>query len=438
MHKGLIKTWLIALGCLIIVSSAACSTAADKAPAAIINTKTSQAQVGKIESNIVTHLTADGRLSVTEDRRLTFRTSGTVEQISVKELEKVTKGQVLAKLDTTSLEQAVTAAELGVKTIEIAQKLAQMDVTQAESAVKAAEVDLKQVQENITAAGIDLDQAQDNFRKIAYPYSYVTVVFDVPEAMGAVNDAKLQINDAIAGLQVGLSDEKHAAALDSLQKALDSLTKSQDLLNRGQGDDVFQNQQLTIDKYWTLRAAQLTVDKAKLAVENANNTASKVTLAADIAKATLVKAQLALEKIGNDMAIANNGIDIAKTNLDYAVIKSPIDGVVAKVNVKAGDYISPLTYATTLAVEIIDPGQMELNVQVNQLDISRVALDQKVTIEVDSLPGQVFSGAVTSIELVPISATGVVSYEVKTVFDDPQSSALKTGMTASVDFGIDQ
>ncbi len=273
---------------LILVSLFACRSGADNqagttnaprsgtasAPRAGTANVTRVATANVTPADIVPHVTADGRLSFVDDRKLTFRTSGNVAQINVSELDKVTKGQVLAKLDTTSLEQALKTAELGVKTAELAQKSAQMDRKQAEYSVNATEADLRQAQNSVKSAGIDLDTATDNFRKITYPYTYSTFAIDVPQAMGYITDAKRQVDDAVKRLQTSLTADQYAQLVTQLQQAVDNLTKGWQLLGRGQSQDVFQSSILAAKDFWTVRAAEQAMDKAQLALENARNAVS--------------------------------------------------------------------------------------------------------------------------------------------------------------------
>ncbi len=148
--------------------------------------------------------------------------------------------------------------------------------------------------------------------------------------------------------------------------------------------------------------------------------------------------QIALDKAKNDVDKAANQLDTAKIELDKATITAPFDGVIADVNVKVGDFMSPLSYATTIAIEIIDIRRMELNFSVNELDIPDVKLGQKVSISVDALPDAQFDSVVTSISSLPVVQFGALSYEVKVVFDVPQNSALRAGMSATADIIIDK
>ncbi|MFC1940750.1 HlyD family secretion protein, partial [Chloroflexota bacterium] len=309
-------------------------------------------------------VTANGRLSFVEHRYLTFGTSGKIDQVNVSELDKVTKGQLLVKLDTSSLEQAVKTAEL--------------EVSNAEIALKSAE--------------ITLEQASDDFRKIAYPYSFKTVVLDVPEALVHVNYALEEIAKAVAALKTEPPADINTIS-SHLNKALDDLKNGRSLLKRGFGDDVFGSEYRPVEDFWTMRAAQLDRDSAQLDVDKAKN----------------------------DLDKAKNDLDTARDELDKAVIIAPFDGVIAKVNVKEGDILSSATF---VAIEIIDPIYMELDVKVNELDIPNVNPGQKVTISVDALPDVRIDSVVTSINPLPVVESGVVSYDVKVFFYVPQNSSL--------------
>jgi RND family efflux transporter MFP subunit len=168
-----------------------------------------------------------------------------------------------------------------------------------------------------------------------------------------------------------------------------------------------------------------------VAVENAKNSADKTAVAVENAKTAFDKAQIAVDRASNDL-------DIARYQLEKVIITAPFDGVVAAVNVKELDLLSPASYATTVAIEIIDPSRMELNVAVNELDIPNVKLGQKVTISVNALPGTQFDGTITSIDTLPTTESSLVSYDVEVTFDVPQKSALKAGMAATADILADK
>jgi HlyD family secretion protein len=186
-----------------------------------------------------------------------------------------------------------------------------------------------------------------------------------------------------------------------------------------------------MDKFWTFRTAEFQVNKAQVAVENAQNAAGKTAIALENAKTARAKAD-------NDVAIAQNNLNIARDTLQKAIITAPFDGVIAAVNVKVFDLLSSATYATTTAIEIIDSSRMELNININELDIPNVKVGQKVTITVDALPGLRVDGTVSAVGTLPAVESGLVSFTVKVVFNMPQNSGLKAGMNARADIVTDK
>ena len=360
--KKIIKLGLIlALACLVVVSLIACGD------------QTAESQTQYIEvtrGDIVLSVSVEGNLSLPWHRELAFGTSGTIAEINVKEGDSVVKGQVLASLDITSLEQAVKTEELGVETAEI-----------------------------------DLELAANDYRQITYPYTYQTLIFDVPQSVLAIGDAQRELNEAleVMQLELGLSGEQYWEVRHKLEEAQDDLIRARERLARGYGADVFQSEILAIKDYWTLRAAQLEMEKAQVALDE-----------------------------------AKNDLDKAKADMEHAIILAPFDGVISAVDVKEGDKLSSMYYATTIIMELIDPTIMELEAEVDEIDIPDVELGQRAIIEVDALPALQLEGMVTYINLVSTVESGVVLYEVTVGFDVPPDAGLRSGMSATAEAIIDE
>ncbi len=430
MNNKVIKSGgLLALSGLILVSLIACKDTSagtqtpapgakpgNMAPAVTAADNTTKVKRGDIALSVTT----DGRLSFVDDRALTFGTSGKVDQIKVNELDKVTKGQVLTKLDTTSLEQAVKAAGLALKSAEI-------DRSVAEDAVKSAQSDLIQVQNSVKSAGIDLEVADTALRKMTYPYTTSTFAFDIPAAIQSIHDAQLALDLATAGLQAGPGSPSYGDAMEKFRQAQDNLKTAQQRLLVGQGIVQFTDPSQTKivgGDIFSVRTAQLAVEKAQVTLDNAQNAVNKSILAVNYAKNAASKAQVAVDKAKNDLDAAND-------TLSKAIIVAPFDGIVAKINVEVGDFLTTGNYATSAAVEVVDPARMELDVNVNEIDVPYVKMGQKVSIIVGALPDVRFEGVVISIGTLPVAQSGVMSYLVKTAFDVPKESGLKAGMGAT-------
>ncbi|MBT28645.1 MAG: efflux transporter periplasmic adaptor subunit [Thalassobius sp.] len=124
-------------------------------------------------------------------------------------------------------------------------------------------------------------------------------------------------------------------------------------------------------------------------------------------------------------------VDRAKTNLGYANIYSPIDGVVISRAVDEGQTVAS-SYSTPELFNIAkDLKQMQVEADVDEADIGQVKLGQRVMFTVDAYPGDEFKGEVTQIRLEPEEESNVVTYTVIIKADNPDLK-LMPGLTASI------
>lgn len=127
----------------------------------------------------------------------------------------------------------------------------------------------------------------------------------------------------------------------------------------------------------------------------------------------------------------------AKRNLKYAVIRSPINGIVIQRNVEAGQTVAASLQAPTLFIIAGDLSKMEIHAQVDESDIGQIREGQMVRFTVSAFPSQKFTGTVRQIRLQPELVSNVVNYTV--VIDaDNEQNLLIPGMTATVDFIVEQ
>ena len=124
---------------------------------------------------------------------------------------------------------------------------------------------------------------------------------------------------------------------------------------------------------------------------------------------------------------AQNDLDSAEASAKKDTITSPVDGIVAQLNVKNGDSI---TSSTAVAV-IIDPSDMQTVLSVDELDISSVAVGQKATITLDAISGKTFSGTVTQVDPIGTNSNGVAAYSVTVSIASPDG--IKVGMTTNAE-----
>jgi HlyD family secretion protein len=121
----------------------------------------------------------------------------------------------------------------------------------------------------------------------------------------------------------------------------------------------------------------------------------------------------------------------AETNLGYANIYSPIDGVVLSKDVDEGQTVAASYSTPTLFTIAQDLKQMQVEAAVDEADIGSVKQGQRVTFTVDAFPDQEFAGAVTQVRLNSTVTSNVVTYTVIIKADNPEEK-LKPGLTATV------
>lgn len=142
-------------------------------------------------------------------------------------------------------------------------------------------------------------------------------------------------------------------------------------------------------------------------------------------------AKLNYEKAKDQVAQSREMVQKAQTNLSYAIITSPIDGVVISKSVEEGQTVAA-SYATpelfTIAKDLKD---MQVVANVDEADIGDVKEGERVSFTVDAYPNDTFEGVVKQVRQEATTTNNVVTYEV--VISAPNSELkLKPDLTANV------
>ncbi|MFH2048781.1 MAG: efflux RND transporter periplasmic adaptor subunit [bacterium] len=138
-----------------------------------------------------------------------------------------------------------------------------------------------------------------------------------------------------------------------------------------------------------------------------------------------------------DLKSAKAVLTRALSNLQYAVIQSPIDGIVIQRNVEEGQTVAASLSTPTLFVIAQDLSQMKILAEVDESDIGEIGLDQSVRFEVATYPDKMFDGIVSQIRLQPTTISNVVTYTVVVTAENSESLLLP-GMTATLNFIVEK
>ncbi|MBO7538981.1 MAG: efflux RND transporter periplasmic adaptor subunit [Prevotella sp.] len=142
-------------------------------------------------------------------------------------------------------------------------------------------------------------------------------------------------------------------------------------------------------------------------------------------------ARLQYEQSKQQVAQSRESVQRAQTNLGYATITSPIDGVVLSKAVEEGQTVAASFNTPELFTIAQDLTNMRVIADIDEADIGGVKEGQRVSFTVDAFPDDKFEGAVTQVRQQATTESNVVTYEV--VISAPNNDLkLKPGLTANV------
>jgi HlyD family secretion protein len=127
----------------------------------------------------------------------------------------------------------------------------------------------------------------------------------------------------------------------------------------------------------------------------------------------------------------------AKVDLDRTIIRAPVDGVVIKRSVDAGQTVAASLQAPELFQIAQNLRDMQVEASIDEADVGRVKVDQNATFTVDSFPGRTFGGKVMQVRKAALVVQNVVTYTVVISAANPDLQLLP-GMTANVRITTDQ
>src|SRR5215468_3252915 len=224
----------------------------------------------------------------------------------------------------------------------------------------------------------------------------VVALIDPALLQGALLQATADYENAKANL---------VAARANLDKAKAALVQTKADYDRTLGltkDGVMSQQQLDL--------AKANYDSAKAAVGGADANVSQAEAQANQKRAA---------------------VEIAQTNLNYTVIKSPIDGTVVARNVDVGQTVAASLQAPTIFTIAQDLKKMWVYAKTDESDVGNIKIGSPVTFKVDAFPKDTFHGTVSQVRMNATTVQSVVTYDTIIEFENPDLK-LFPGMTAYV------
>jgi HlyD family secretion protein len=366
-----------------------------KAQAATTTTQ-STLQTAQVKTGSLTlSASGSGTLIAGQETALSFPVSGKVANLYVGVGDHVTKGQVLAELESdSSLTLTLTTARLNLDTAKQAlqdlQDNAQANLANAELALANAQQAVTDAQSGLVESG---EARCSKETTDAYYAAYMRAKSNLDAVVNNGGDQNYYLTYVVpARNSADQAYSTYAYCTGYTQYEIDS-------------------------SHANLTLAQADLEKAQstLATLQANN---------GVDPAELAQAQ-------NTIANDQNELDNAQSNLDGTSLVAPFDGTVFSVTGKAGDEVGTSTFITI--ADLVHP-QVEFSV--DETDIDKVAIGYAAQIVFDSFPDITLTGTVVQINPALVSSGGYqvlqgwIQLDLSTVSNPP---ALLGGMNASVE-----
>ena len=359
--------------------------------------------------SITVTVTATGNLEPRNQVDIGSELSGTMRAVNVDVNDVVTKGQVLAVLDTTRLRAQVLQAQSSLASAEAR-------VLQSIAGAKESQANYQRLLKVRELSGNRLPSQQD---------------LDVGEAAvaraeGETAAAKASVAQSRASLEAVKTDLSKTEIVSPINGVV--LVRSVE-----PGQTVAASKEARANYQRLLKVRELSNNKLP----------SQQDL--DVAEAAVAQADGEHAAAKASVSQARASLATVRTDLSKAAIRSPIDGVVLVRSVEPGQTVAASLQAPVLFTLAEDLKKMELHVAVDEADVGTVEVGQQATFTVDAFPSRTFAAKITQVHFASSdtkstsstsstasssSSTGVVTYE--TVLEvDNSELLLRPGMTAT-------
>jgi RND family efflux transporter MFP subunit len=421
------------------------------------------------KGTIISSVSGTGQVSVSDQLDIKPKISGDVIYVAVKNGQEVWPGSLIAQVNTSDAQKAVRDAQINLENAQVS--LLKLKLNQG--------ADSPKLQNSITNAQNNLDQAyQSGFNEVGNSFLdlpniltgirgilYDTTVGSygqtntgayqnlmdqngVLQLIAMINKSQTDYLDSSSKYTPNLDDYKNATRYSEPAQIISLIDKTLETA-KTMAQTVKDEQNIldavvsSLKQYQSSRPIPQTITQYQSDISGyIGKLNGHINSLANI-QSSITSNQQALNnaKIAFDMAEQSNPLDIisqentvkqreaalqdAQDNLAKCYIRTPFAGMIAKLNVKRGDSVSNGTAIATLLTK-----QNIAGVTLNEVDISKIKVGQKVTLTFDAVEGLTLTGKVSDVDSLGTVSQGVVTYNVQIGFDT-QDDRVKPGMSVS-------
>mgnify|MGYP003865203017 CR=1 FL=1 len=355
----------------------------------------------KVESKDVTlRIAASGAITPVKSVNLSPKQAGVLVKLLVEQGDSVERGQVIARMDTRDLEGQLLQANAAV----------------AQAQAQLAEVQAGNRQEEIQQARAGVLRAEAQLAQLAGG-----------SQLEAIAQVDSQVESAQARLKLAL------ARLKSFEQLYKVGAETRDRRDEARAEAE------------TARATLNEAQKRLQILKQGSQPAEVLRAKADVAEArqayALVKKGSRPEAILQAkaaLAEAEGRKQVVMTQISDTIIRAPFAGTITQKYATEGAFVTPTTSASSTSSAtstsiVALARELEVLATVPEIDIGRIRSGQRVEIQADAYPGQVFKGKVRLVSPEAIEEQNVTSFQVKVEITSGQDT-LRSGMNTDLTF----
>lgn len=390
---------------------------------------------------VVQYVMATGKVFPNQNVELGFDKSGRVGSVNYFVGDSVRRGDVIASLDSGEVNSDISRARAILDEELI--KLEELKTTAPASYNDA----YRNLEVAIREAFVSADNAVRNrvdqfFKNIPdNPMFEVTFedgsfvhYFPIPSSMQtSINNDRKSVEKVLKNWDLRISSLDSKSLLTNADLALSDLNKISSFLdNVASAINTFTpaefQYETTVNNYkTTISLARTEVSGSKTKIVNAKD---KLNLAPTLGSDGQYKNVLSQEA---RVSQARASLASLQATLGKSSIISPFDGVLTKQDAKVGAVVSP----GNSLVSITSQSDVYIEANISEINIGKVSEDDRVSVEFDAFPNEVFEGFVFFIEPGDFIIDGVVNFKIRVLLDAPNPK-IKNGMTSNLKIETDK
>lgn len=388
--------------------------------------------------DITSTLSASGSLEAKNSYNITSLVEGEVVEASFEEGDQVTEGQVLYRIDSSSMESQVSSAS---KNLERAQEnyqdaLADYQEAQADfsgntyKSTRTGYIKELHIQagDRVSGQTVIADIYNDKIMKLKVPFlstdavnitagSPCTVTLtDTGESLTGTVTSVGNMDETITGGRVVRYVHVQVENPGGLTTSHMAVVTIGDLTCSEEG--AFEP---SVDTTLTAENLDSSVEIEAVLVAEGDYVTEGTPLfrmTASSADKLLRTYESNVDSAESQVESAQNNVDTTQDNYDNYTITAPISGQVITKNVKAGDTISKNSNSETTLAVIYDLSALTFEMSIDEMDIQSVEVGQTVEVTADAFEGEVFTGTVTNVSLNGSYSNGVTNYPVTVTLNE--------------------